>query len=86
MAVESLASLIKGDTAEVVEYDIELNYDSFTLDDALRIVLPPDTPEIPTSFETVGHIAHVNLKPWLLPFKHIIGQMILDVRASNALL
>jgi len=81
MSVPSLASLIASDTAELVEHSIDLNYDSFTLDDALRLVLPPDTPEIPTSFETVGHIAHVNLKQWLLPFKHIIGQMILDVRA-----
>jgi len=31
--------------------------------------------EVPTSFETVGHIAHLNLREELLPFKHIIGQV-----------
>lgn len=33
---------------------------------------------MPTSFESIGHIAHVNLKDELLPYKHIIGQVLLD--------
>lgn len=78
--VEPLAELIKADAAEVGEHDVPLNYESHDLDSALRIALPPDTPEIISSFETVGHLIHVNLKPWLLPYKHIIGQVILDVR------
>lgn len=80
LAVEPLAELIKADSAELAEHDIEVNYDSHDLDSALRIALPPDTPEIISSFETVGHLIHVNLKPWLLPYKYIIGRLILDVR------
>lgn len=31
--------------------------------------------EVPSSFETVGHIAHLNLREELLPHKHTIGQV-----------
>ena len=31
--------------------------------------------EVPTAFETVGHIAHLNLKAEQLPHKHVIGQV-----------
>jgi len=34
---------------------------------------------VPTAFETIGHIAHMNLRDEQLPFKHIIGQVLLDV-------
>jgi tRNA (guanine37-N1)-methyltransferase len=83
MAIQPLADLIRSDSAEVKEHDIELNYDSFFLDQALRMILPPEITELPSAFETVGHIAHLNLKAWLLPYKHIIGQLILDVRHSS---
>lgn len=49
------------------------------VEDILRSILP-DTIEAPSSFTTIGHIAHLNLKEEHAPYKHIIGQVILDVR------
>ena len=34
--------------------------------------------KVTTSFETVGHLAHMNLREHQLPYKHFIGQVILD--------
>jgi hypothetical protein len=46
-------------------------------DEILRKILP-DNVEVPTGFETIGHVAHLNLRPEHLPFKQIIGQVLLD--------
>ena len=42
-------------------------------------MLLPEGVEPVSSFETVGHIIHVNLKDSQLPHRHVIGQILLDV-------
>jgi tRNA (guanine37-N1)-methyltransferase len=44
--------------------------------------LLPEGVEVPVSFEGVGHIAHFNLRPEVMPFKHLIGQVVLDKNPS----
>jgi hypothetical protein len=39
----------------------QLGYDNMTGHDVLRQLLPADV-EVPTSFETIGHVLHLNLK------------------------
>lgn len=39
-------------------------------------IVPQQVQEIPHAFESVGHIAHLNLRDDLLPYKHIIGQVL----------
>ncbi|CAN0457856.1 unnamed protein product, partial [Laminaria digitata] len=34
--------------------------------------------DLPTSFEVAGHLAHLNLKDYLLPYQNVIGQVIID--------
>ncbi len=41
----------------------------------LRAALPAELPEITTAFETVGHIAHMNLRDDQLPYKRFIGEV-----------
>lgn len=38
--------------------------------------------ELPSSFESVGHIAHLNLRDELLPHKQLIAQVLLDKNPS----
>lgn len=65
-----------------------LTYDNFTVEEIFKRVLPQADGRIDTqmntlsSWSTVGHIIHVNLREHLLPFKFIIGQVLLDKTPS----
>ena len=59
------------------EYPITLTHQHFSIEEMLKHYLPKEIGEIPSSFETVGHIAHVNLREQQLPYKHIIGEVFL---------
>ncbi|KAI9342796.1 guanine(37)-N1-methyltransferase [Zopfochytrium polystomum] len=63
--------------AETTTYSLNLDYDYWSAEQILRSILP-DELDIPGSFELVGHIAHLNLRPEYLQFKEIIGNVILD--------
>ena len=43
----------------------------------LKRLLEPRLPgrDLPTSFEVAGHLAHLNLRDYLLPYKKLIGQV-----------
>lgn len=68
----------KSSSIQILSHSITLGYDSMSLSEALSHLLPPHIRELPSSFETVGHIAHLNLRDELLPWKHVIGQVLLD--------
>jgi tRNA (guanine37-N1)-methyltransferase len=61
----------------LTEYRVTYEYEDVNTEDALEVLLP-DMTDRPTSFETIGHIAHMNLREEFLPFKHIIGQVVID--------
>ena len=42
----------------------------------------PGMTELPSSFESVGHIAHLNLRDELLPHKQLIAEVLLDKNPS----
>lgn len=56
--------------------DIELNYSNWDHDQVLKAVLPEKL--MLSSYSTIGSIVHVNLKPELLEYKTIIGQVFKD--------
>ncbi|KAL7323560.1 tRNA(m(1)G37)methyltransferase [Mucor circinelloides] len=63
---------------ELVQHELELNYDFWTAEQIFHSVMPEDSTDIPSSFTQVGHIAHMNLRENYYPWKHLIGEVILD--------
>lgn len=64
---------------DVVPHTIQLTYDWYTADEVLSAILPfNETKGTPTAYATIGHIAHLNLREEYLPFRYIIGQVILQ--------
>lgn len=64
---------------ETTTHTLTMDYSSYNQHALLRAILPTElVKDIPTSFETVGHIAHINLREEQLPYKAIIGQILLD--------
>lgn len=57
--------------------DIEVGYEQWRGDDILKAVLPSDKDSL-TSYSRIGHIVHVNLREHLLPYKQLIGQVLLE--------
>ncbi|KAI6047872.1 Met-10+ like-protein-domain-containing protein [Pisolithus marmoratus] len=70
---------LTGHSADLVDHTIRLDYDYWTADDILQAVLPEELLDgSPTGFSVTGHIAHLNLNKEYLPYKKIIGKVILD--------
>lgn len=57
---------------------LKISYENIPVDEVLRKILPESITEIPSSFEQVGHIAHLNLREEVLEYKYLIGNVILD--------
>ena len=64
--------------AIIIPYNLNLDYTSWDYLQIITSILPEDVKEIPSGFAVVGHIAHLNLRAEILPYKHIIAQVILD--------
>ena len=64
--------LAPGKEFEFVTTEVELDYSDFNYYEALRVLLPAEV-TTPTGFETIGHIAHLNLRENQFPWKYLIG-------------
>jgi tRNA (guanine37-N1)-methyltransferase len=58
-------------------HTISVSYEDWTSDEILKLILPQGC-EIPSSMEQIGNIAHLNLRDELLPYKYVIGKVLLD--------
>ncbi|KAH9802935.1 tRNA (guanine(37)-N1)-methyltransferase 2 [Citrus sinensis] len=64
-------------TLELVKCRLTLFYDYWLMNEILEALLPKGM-IIPSAFETVGHIAHLNLREEHQPFKYLIAKVVLD--------
>jgi tRNA (guanine37-N1)-methyltransferase len=78
---EAVQTLLTDEICQRSSHTLTLTYKDWTVDQVLTKLLP--VPEVPSAFETVGHIAHVNLRADVLPFKYIVGKVILDKNAPR---
>ena len=92
---DAIQNDVKSGAIAFVTHNVEVGTDSLTygsllfqpshliltlivLDVVLEKILPEHMTRI-VSFETVGHIAHLNLLDEHLPFRYLIGKVILEV-------
>ncbi|XP_017057987.1 tRNA (guanine(37)-N1)-methyltransferase [Drosophila ficusphila] len=65
-------------TAENFSFsELELGYENWSANEILKSVLPAEEEGL-TSYSRIGHIAHLNLREHLLPYKQLIGQVLRD--------
>lgn len=57
-------------------HTVTAGYEDWTVEQVLRRILP--VKEVPSAFEIIGHLAHINLRDELLPFKYMVGKALLD--------
>ncbi|KAJ6731414.1 TRNA METHYLTRANSFERASE [Salix purpurea] len=74
---QKLDELKKLCEVQVIPYLLTLGYSYWSADHVLKQILPPGV-EVPSSFETIGQIAHLNIHDELLPYKDVIAKVIYD--------
>ncbi|XP_078171198.1 met-10+ like family protein isoform X2 [Carex rostrata] len=62
---------------ELVHCRLTIFYSYWHMTQLLEAILPDDI-IIPSGFETIGHIAHLNLREEHLPYKKLIAKVVLD--------
>lgn len=64
---------------KVIPYQLSLDYDYWNYAEIISSILPEaEDDEIPSGFITVGHVAHFNLRDQFLPYKELIGELVID--------
>ncbi|WVN90897.1 tRNA (guanine(37)-N1)-methyltransferase [Cryptococcus depauperatus CBS 7841] len=73
------ARAVLQNTKGLVQEVVKLGYENWSPSQILNACLPVNrSDDIPSSFTTTGHIGHMNLREEWLPYRYLIGQVILD--------
>lgn len=74
---ENFKSFLTSNKISIQDHELTFTYENYSLNEILQEVLPKDV-TIPSGFENIGTIAHLNLLKNQLPYKNIIAQVLLD--------
>ena len=70
---------VRQEELEVIPYELKLDYDYWGYHDVLSSLLPKEMEDdMPSGFNTAGHVAHLNLRDHHLPYKLLIAQVLID--------
>lgn len=71
--------MVETEKAAIIPHTLEMDYKYWTYHDIVTAVLPEDTlDEVPSGFQVVGHVAHLNLRDAYMPYKQIIAEVLID--------
>ncbi|CBQ67703.1 related to met-10 protein [Sporisorium reilianum SRZ2] len=76
-----LSTIAKHNLEHIPAFPLSLGYDHLSSDQILEALLPSpivSTDGVPTGFTIVGHIAHLNLLDVYLPFRFLVGHVMLS--------
>lgn len=62
---------------QITHVGVQYDYSDYNYHEALKLLLPNHI-VTPSGYETIGHVAHLNLKEPQFPYKYLIGQVIKD--------
>ena len=92
----AVQSSIANHEFEVVQHQITIDYEWYTAEQVLSALLPSggaaessvdgtntSANGTPTSYTTIGHLAHLNLRDSYLPYRFLIARVILDKNAQT---
>lgn len=78
-ASEGTRDLVKSKILELVPHDLHLRYENWGYNEIAEAILPEELiDECPSSSTRVANIVQLNLQNKFLPYKHILGAIILD--------
>lgn len=77
--LESTYNRFKELNAKYKTYTLTFDFDYWSYDEILKAILPVDLIDnCPSAFTVAGHLAHLNLKEQYMPYRYIIGEVILN--------
>lgn len=76
-ALDELKACAREEGAIALPFVLRREYADFSAEEVLRRLLPAGM-EVPSAFESVGHIIHLNLRDEQLPYKELIATVLLD--------
>ena len=77
--------IVEEDAIFFCKHSLLISYKDFTFSEIIQSIIPEEVENV-NSFETVGHIAHLNLKVHLEEYKYVIGMYFISLNINCTVL